>query len=130
MTLPSKELLSEVLDIDIYNINGISSTEIEYEYDMKEFGEHLDIINIYELSFKFKEWAYQNNYSIRTFRTSIGWVVDTLHNNIEDGRRKNTWVFDIINYDNDTMHQYHFETEVEAVLAVCEWILQQKKDNK
>lgn len=67
--LISKELLSEVLRLDICKIT-IKNNILEYDAD---FDDTIDVknINIYELAYKCKEWAYKLGYEVVQLSHSI-----------------------------------------------------------
>ena len=112
MELPSKELLTEVLgknvkmvitDIKVIHSqlnSSVKNSEIAISYDDKWTYE-----NIYELMHLMKEWAFSNDYQLYSGRL-IG------HKSI----------CSVVNFDNSFA-----ETEFEAVIKACEWILSQKE---
>ena len=121
----SKELLSEVLKDKLkeeYNgsydfiCNGVVNLERnEVSSTLGFYDSELDFfINIYELAYKCKEWAYENNYYVYSTPSfaleGVAYIVED--NNI--GKRLKT---------------LQLGSEVEAVIQACEWILN-SKDSK
>ena len=104
----SKELLSEVLGKEVTNIQkGCTENELKITAYFGDARQSFHI-NIYELAYKCKEWAYENDYyiySIVTFAAE-GSCYLTHENNIS--KRLKT-------FDSDT--------EQEAILKACEYIL-------
>lgn len=85
-----------------------------------------------------KEWSYNQGYSIRTFKSSIGWVVDLIHEErakslrqtIMRERIEGVLMIEIFPREtNDRVHPKHFKSELEAVFQACQWVLE-NKDNK
>ena len=121
----SKELLSEVLKDKLkeeYNgsydfiCNGVVNLERnEVSSTLGFYDSELDFfINIYELAYKCKEWALRKNYILASESNTYGGIcnmsissmdVDVFYN-IQSTTRANT--------------------EVEAVIKACEWILNNK----
>jgi len=103
----SKKLLSEVFEnkcISIIEINGILKYNNE-EYQDSVYGYQIveREINIYELAYKCKEWAYNNGIAIDScFQTAI------------------------IHLDKPI--EIKANTELEAVFKACEYILKQKEE--
>lgn len=93
----SKELLSEVFGENVLSFD-IGGNEILIEFDKYE-----NILNIYELAHKCKEWAYKQDYDI----WSITWgAVEFQNNKKYNGTER-------VNAD----------TEVEAIFKACDYIL-------
>ena len=108
----SKELLSEVLPfknledrtwqyklIDnniciIYNIN-------------KYFEGNIYQINIYELAFKLKDWAFKNNRELYSSTRGHCYISNLNRNNPSN------------------IIDHYAETEVEAIIKACEWLLKE-----
>lgn len=107
----SKELIIKVMDIkypfsDIQLNSNILSwwrEDVFFEETMK--------INIYEFIFKCKEWAFKNKYKIQS--------------QINEGNKGHSH---ITKKNNDYWAKGFFEnTEIEAIIKACEWILEQSK---
>ena len=95
----SKELLSEVLGKEVAQDNNIQiATPIVHYSNIT----HMSSINIYELAHKCKEWAWDNGYTIKSYKSDEDW-----------------WAMIRNMYINTT-------TEPEAIFKACEWILEQK----
>ncbi len=107
----SKELLSEVLRIEVIQINNISEIYgIHYEVQTKDEIK-LQNINIYELAHKCKLWALGNGYFIESgYDTNGAYCVN----------RGNSKIFHAWDYEEDDW------TESEAIFKACQWI----SDNK
>ena len=114
MTLytPSKELLSEVLELDIREskYKDIDNMLLRYGYWQECISNGKDIsgveyakINIYELAHKCKEWAWLK-YKKNIVSTYLG----------------SAYIFPLNGEQHET-------TEPEAIFKACEWILEQNK---
>ena len=113
----SKELLSEILpfgDINSLISYGLSSDgNILLQYEDTD-----EIINIYELASKCKEWATENKYTILT---------ENMHPN-------GYFAYVLSNKESIENYGYlkaikdipHNKTEPEAIFAACQWILENK----
>ena len=116
--LPSKELLSEVLNIHIglielkpilennktdvaYLLKGSQNTAQEVHRNHKR-------INIYELAHKCKEWAHKLGFMVQSYQYNTKARVDLLKS-----------------CDIDEI--FIEETEPEAIFKACEWIMEQTK---
>lgn len=120
----SKELLSEVLDVEVRVIAGVTSTnELKYNNDsIAQF------INIYELAHKCKEWAFQQHkMQIGTTYLcdkekvygKIGCRLGHISNNTVNRKIELTW--------NDRYYCIKiFDTEQLAIFSACQWILDNK----
>lgn len=114
MQLPSKELLSEVLKLNITYIERCNNSII-YKISVYDREEE---VNIYELSHKCKEWAYSQGYIISSGLTPVL------------GVNKDGWaeVFSSSTPLDGKLHTFKQLSEPEAVFKACEWILD-NKDN-
>ena len=109
----SKELLSEVLGKDAYPYDYAQNGRV-LRYAFFESINRKRYINIYELAYKCKEWAYKQGfvilsghsaYSIGLFFCSCkGWLSE--------------------NYDKQI--EINHKTEPEAIFQACQWILDNK----
>ena len=120
----SKELLSEVLGIEIVEILGVDKkNDLVYKimqeyknndgYESKTIGTY---INIYELAYKCKEWALDNGY---TLSSNLNNENDKKH---KDGKAV------VFFPDNETYPEIFDEgTEYEAIFEACQWILDNKE---
>lgn len=115
----SKELLSEVLKkeiIKIYSGKNIlindqfvdTDKELAFKYKCDNGSILDDIINIYELAYKCKEWANKQDYDNNCF-------VIILYENMTSRA--------IITEDG---FGFDASTEYEAIFKVCQWILDNK----
>lgn len=131
-TLPSKELLSDVMGFHCDNIS-MNETDIEYyEYvshkdvvdiEDKEF----KIINIYELMHLMKEWAMSYEYYIysRCRIKNRGASVTAIATTV---KRTLFSIPDLSHTDIETYNKG--KTEPEAVIKACEWILKETQCKK
>lgn len=108
----SKELLGEVLKADIKKINNSILDGNLYYY--KTFVKCKSKINIYELAHKCKEWALRKNYILASESNTYGGICN----------------MSISSMDVDVFYNIQSitraNTEVEAVIKACEWILNNK----
>ena len=110
----SKELIKAVLEIDIKDVSIIGST-LNYtilNHETEEDGElvYIDLgqnINIYEFSFKCKEWVNKQGY----------WANSGYDNKYYCMLR-----------DMPDNQWFYADTEVETIVKACEWILKEIKD--
>ena len=111
----SKELLSEVLGIEVWNIKD-ASTGALYVPDNAIGFEYKDCMagaaNIYELAHKCKEWIISKRH-------------DVLSGGIEDG--KYSCYLDSQSTENEVLNAHYANTENEAIFLACEWIMEQKE---
>ena len=112
----SKKLLSEVLNLK-QEIKSIILDDINVVLGL---GDYLDNdqsfdefdINIYELAYKYKEWALAKGFKINSRLT---------------GKDKN--YAEILSCKNSAIIAFFYEdTESEAIFKACEWILENKED--
>lgn len=107
MTIPSKELLGEVLGSG--ELVGLKSHKVISDYVLLQYEDFDDSISIYELAHKCKEWASKRKHALSSTYYP--------HNNC------------ICDMDNVTRNSKRFEgdTEPEAIFLACEWIFKQNK---
>lgn len=108
----NKELLSEVLKVDIRKINNSTLDGNLYYY--KTFVKCKSKINIYELAHKCKEWAYK-----------CGYIIDSGYHKHHINCFK-AHFYGWVNENIDTETELVATTEMEAIIKACEWILKQK----
>ncbi len=106
----SKELLSEVLEVEIsdFNIIGNTLNYIIPNYETEEDGDliYIDLgqnINIYEFAFKCKRWAKTKNYVLWSYLDQTN----------------------MFNFDGIKVKSF-IGNEVETIIKACEWILNGK----
>ena len=125
--LPSKDLLSEVLGLKITKVcdekefgHRDNIIQLKYDNTLKLGDGSMAIardnghksMNIYELAYKCKEWAYSNGFIVSSgINSERKWWADSI------GVEEFPEVYEI----------FSAETEPEAIFKACEWIL---KDNK
>lgn len=107
----SKELLSEVMQLGILEVGEVDDCYLSFNYYILDDDNIKACINIYELAYKCKEWLKNN--------------VSNANSGFDNGHRNFCY---IENYNiQDT---FYADTEIEAVIKACEWILNKlnKKD--
>lgn len=111
----SKELLKEILGIEILSCKSVrQSSIIRYKFDAN--GETRDSsINIYELSYLCKKWAYTKNY-----------LIDSCFNEPRSEVHIH-WMSKL-----NKMTAFSADSEPQSVFKACEWILDslRRKDDK
>jgi hypothetical protein len=105
----SKELLSEVLGSGEFNGLKSFGSNSDENYIVLQYEHYDDSINIHELAYMCKGWAYNNFYSLATQRFGDGWCVTCNPRTFGDGCQ----------FDN-------IDNEPESVFRACEWILENK----
>lgn len=108
----SKELLSEVLGLEIKEIKNKSNgalyvTDNCVGFSTKE--ETAGLINIYELAHKCKGWLNKIGYCYDISSTTNGLDIR------------------VIIWNTQIKEYFHENTEHEAILKACEWIMEQTK---
>ena len=121
----SKELLSEVLNASIYYME-MQSKNIIVHYDKGMPLMYDDSINIYELAHKCKEWALIRGYSLLSGRPIVrdeeGTQVFNYWYNCY------IWEIDENSIDSPTQNtkiETNSETEPEAIIKACEYVLKE-----
>ena len=129
-----KDLLCEVLNLTINDV--LTDKDSMYEYfdvEHEDSGSYIiarlnigyKSINIYELAHKCKEWAWKNEFLIRS-RSTFGSGFEFGYCEIEhihDGWTDEFFTKKLLNkYENSI-------TEPEAILKACQWILKNKRNN-
>lgn len=110
----NNDLLTQILGIEVLSSKPVRQTStMRYKFDA--IGEHRDnSINIYELAYLCKKWAYTKNY-----------LIDSCFNKPE-GEVLVYWMSKL-----NKRTEFSGNTEPEAVFKACEWIFEQiKKGNK
>lgn len=120
MTLPSKELLSEILGLEVYGVKLIQQTStIRFIFDA--IGENRDSsINIYELAHKCKEWAYK-----KEFKLLSGFDEPQY----ENSPKEYSCIINHIYCEGGCRNDNNFiaDTEPEAVFKASQWIYDNKE---
>lgn len=101
----SKELLSEVLNLNITYIERCNNSII-YKISVYDREEE---VNIYELAYKCKEWAFDNGYYLTIYNDAIDIILQTNCKLIE-------------NITDDS-----FKYSPMLVFKACQWILDKDK---
>ena len=109
MLLPSKELLSEVLGRDVDKVKDIEANTLIYGCVHSDGW--YDEINIYELSHKCKEWAYNLKQEIIIKSYTVF----------------NAGGCELIDKMGFSVYICDAKTEPEAIFKACEWIMEQIK---
>lgn len=108
----SKELLGEVLGYKVYNyilkdtnikLNKITTSSLGSEPQIIGYDKG---INIYELAFECKKWAYKNCNEIISYTEGAEIYQTQLDEKIKT---------------------FYGDTEVEAIFKACQWILDNKE---
>lgn len=116
----SKELLSEIMQLGILEVGEVNDCYLSFNYYIQEGDNIQACINVYELAYKCKEWVLKQGYyfSIYSFNFS---------DNIEQEHRiRLLRDNEVVYYGNDSCK----ETEPEATVQACEWVIKQKGENK
>ena len=108
----SAELLSEVLKLEVVKHSLYNELHKSFNITYMQSEDSLKSswmpINIYEFAFKCKEWAFKRELNLWT---------DYLGNcQIQDK-------------EFQLLHDCYSDTEIEAIIKACEWLLE-NKDNK
>ena len=111
----SKELLSEVLKLEVVKHSLFNKSNNSFNITYMQSEDSLKSswmpINIYEFAFKCKEWAFKNKYKIQS-------QINASNKGHSHITKKN----------DDCWAKGFFEnTEIEAIIKACEWILEQNK---
>jgi len=102
----SKELLSKVLGIDTINDYEFDGNLITIYYIDDENRKDYGLINVHELDYKCKQWAWENGFEI-----------------MEDASRVRAISLDMGTYIEDFGRKKY---NIEANFTAYEWILEQK----
>lgn len=105
----SKELLSEVYSFEVKDFIPLGTDDVTYEvrFNGLKNGTNYNIINIYELAHKCKEWILKQGYRI---------IIDC-SKDIELGIQILKNGRDIYSNEN--------KSEQQAIFKACEWILKE-----
>lgn len=127
-TLPTPELLSAVLDIELRK--GKHSHDIifsptksllgwqELYLEGNDWDTKANSINIHELAHKCKEWAIALDKEIHTYITKEF---------KSDSTSQNVVNFHVCNFcDQRLFSGYSIESEPEAIFKACQWIYEEK----
>ncbi len=128
----SKELLSAVLGNEsepIHELNGVLKY-LNSEFQDSVYGHQMiqREINIHELVFLCKEWAFQqryNVYSLGKWRDSNREKYLSYSVTIKTFEEGNTYAMNKCYND-----KFYADTEPEAVFKACEWIMNKKENNE
>lgn len=117
----SKELLSEVLGYEVDTFLGVTENEIDYTCCRDKNIGYEDIsINIYELDFICREWAY-----IKGFVVEIG-----VHPIIKQDRSDRDYFYAIKTLNGELLKKSNVDevmkSEPTATFNACNWILENK----
>lgn len=113
----SKELLSEIYAFKVQRIIDIGIDDVTYQIDFNGLrrGRKYDIINIYELAHKCKEWAYNKGYCILS-----SFAYTQLENDDEQ----------IMLTFGTRFQDIEVNSEAEAIFKACQWILENEGKNE
>lgn len=115
----SKELLSEVLNVEISEVNGTlthknNKSLLSYTTKNCSINDGKELINIYELAHKCKEWIINNGYVLK--------ICYVLENDTRDLAFIETTLLKSNQYLSD-YYDMDSKTEIEAVIKACQGIL-------
>lgn len=111
----SKELIKNVLVEETKNLSGEFSFYIDEDYIIfSDKGEQLFDYNIYKFAHKCKEWAFKNQYKIQS--------------QINESNKGHSH---ITKKNDDCWAKGFFEdTELEAIIKACEYILKELNEKR
>lgn len=110
----SKELFNEVMK----NVGDIYNMKVVNDYLFWDNG-YSNQINIYELAYKCKKWAYTKcNYTLESTSNPFGGFCKIKIYEIDIGKA--------YNISDDV---YRGTNEVEAIIKACQWILDNTKES-
>ena len=119
----SRELLSEILKLEVvkhslYNKRN-NTFNITYMQSDDSLKANWMPVNVYEFAFKCKDWAFKKGYEIHSnFREVVAIFKEVRKiENVGHFKRLPLLSWEEIEYERDT------NTEVEAIIKACEWIL-------
>ena len=114
----SKELLSEVLNDKkiLLSKNDLLIGDNVLLFDNQ--CNYLVNINIYELSHKCKEWAFDKGYSLESAKRAVLG---------KDNKMTNAWICCGFTSTYEVLPNFTATTEPEAIFKACEWIMEQTK---
>jgi hypothetical protein len=123
-----KDLLCEVLDLTVIDV--LTDKDSMYEYfdvEHEDSGSYIVVtlnagykaINIYELAHKCKEWAWKNEFLIRS-KSTFGSGFESGYCEIEHIHKG--WTEEFFAKKNENIM-----SEPEAILEACHWILKNKR---
>ena len=112
----SDELISEILGkkVSMWGCDSIGGSVIEIGIHLPSGGRLYKQLNIYELTSKCKEWAEKKGYIIFSKNK------ECLIYSIDE-------VYDVIECLNQYEDYFESDTEVEAIIKACEFILIKKE---
>ena len=124
LTMISKELLTAIRKDE----HKVLNTDLNYIEKDNKIGYLLDnrqwyFINIYEFAHKCKEWAYTNKYRLSSGQHRLNTKQEHYINNQIASYFCS--VYYITNDDSDI--QIDANTEPEAIIKACEWLLENNK---
>ena len=115
--IPSKELMSEVLQKEVVKVKEIENTTLIYGCAVHDGW--YDEINIYEFAHKCKEWATSKGYIMLSY--------------MEDDKTGYVSLGDLFGQTKVKLPQpkdsfwLEAATELEAIFEACKWIMEQTK---
>ena len=122
----SEELASAVLGKEVTRCSLINkarnSINISYFEDKEDFNHTYREWNIYEFTFKCKEWILNQK------DKDCFYIADQFSLNIESqmGVIKYFWCV-LLKNSSRISPEFKADTEIEAIIKACEWILEQNK---
>jgi len=116
MKLPSVELVNKVLDTTVILSLKLENTNVFRFESYAIEGRNTPAINVYEFAFsKCKEWAFKQ-----------GYIIESAH--VDEGKFTSSYCKLESHFIYPKVKEvFHEATEVEAVFAACEYILEIKE---
>lgn len=112
----SKELLGEVLGRDAHPYDYVQNGRA-LRYAFFESINRKRHINIYELAYKCKEWAFDKGYSLESAKKAVLG---------EKNKMTSTWICCGLTPTCEVLPNFTADTEPEAIFEACEWIRSNK----
>ena len=122
----SKELIKNVLVEETKNLSGEFSFYIDEDYIVfRDDGETLFDYNIYKFAFKCKEWILNQK------NKDCFYIADQFSLNIESqmGVIKYFWCV-LLKNNSRVSPEFKADSELEAIIKACEYILKEINENR
>lgn len=112
--LPSTELLSTILGVRVLSIERVAINGDDTVLHYTKYGNRRDVksrVNLYEFVHKCKARAWSDNISLKSYPWWLGTAKCVLDN-----------------CDTGDSRTFLAETEAEAIIKACEWIMKEPID--
>ena len=122
----SKELIRNVLEKETENLPDDFTFDIIDNYIIfADDGECMFEVNIYEFAYKCKEWILSQK------NKDCFYIADQFSLNIESqmGTIKYFWCV-LLKNNSRVSPEFKANSEIEAIIKACNWILEETNDNK